>query len=61
MRERRLAHKPGRQAEIGAWICLGVLVWLSFRWSAYMGAFEFISVSDASALATDPEWVTMTR
>jgi len=54
-------HRERRQAEIGAWICLAVLVWLSFRWSAYLGTFEFISVSDASALATDPEWVTMTR
>jgi uncharacterized membrane protein (Fun14 family) len=51
-------HRRRRAAEVGAWICLGVLVWLTFRWTAYIG---HIQIGPASAIAAehDPTWVTL--
>lgn len=48
-----------RSAELGAWICCGVLGWLTFQWAGYINA----PMVEANALAEygydSDEWVTL--
>jgi len=53
-------HRHRRAAEIGAWICALVLVWLTFRWSAYIGEVQ-MGPAAAAAAQSDPSWVTLGR
>ena len=47
-----------RAAEVGAWICAIILVWLTFRWSAYTGELQ-LGLSSAAGAMNDPTWVTL--
>lgn len=49
-----------RCAEIAAWICFGVMIWLSFRWVSYLCFIDSLVASNEDPASLDSAtWVTM--
>ncbi|MEM9064927.1 MAG: DUF5658 family protein [Planctomycetota bacterium] len=55
----RLRARP--VAELGAWVCFGLMVWLTFQWGGYMSEMESIlaTTSEPGQVVTDETWVSM--
>lgn len=48
-----------RYAEIGAWICFAVMVWLSVRWVSYNEQVPLLTSYIADQYSADHRWVTL--
>jgi len=46
-------------AEFGAWVCCGVLAWLTFQWSSYIDAPPVAAHELAEFGYDTKEWVTL--
>jgi len=46
--------------ELGAWLCVGILTWLTVRWTNYSGEIPKITSGLTAQQSVDDEhWVTM--
>jgi hypothetical protein len=52
--------RRSRWAEPAAWLCVLLLVWLTVRWSAYVGEMhQLTGMLGHSEIVGDPKWVVM--
>jgi len=47
------------QAEVGAWVALGVLIWLTVRWSLYLQVMAGLDAQSVYGLVQQVEWLMM--
>jgi hypothetical protein len=54
------AARSSRWAEPAAWFCVLLLVWLTFRWAAYIAEMDSLTSALAMMQETgDPKWVML--
>jgi hypothetical protein len=52
--------RRSRWSEPAAWFCVLLLVWLTVRWTAYVGEMhQLTGLIDQAALVGDPKWVVL--
>lgn len=52
--------RESRWSEPAAWFCVMVLVWLTLRWTAYIGEMDQLTaLLGNAAMIGDPKWVVM--
>jgi len=52
--------RRSRWAEPAAWFCVVLLVWLTVRWTSYIGEMDQLTgLLGSAAMVGDPKWVVM--
>ncbi|QOJ01266.1 MAG: hypothetical protein HRU70_12540 [Phycisphaeraceae bacterium] len=56
------AHRRHRSAELGAWLCLAIMLWLTARWVHFNSEVSLLACPEfREAVSADPRWVVLAK